>query len=64
MTDAEIEDHLRNKRTLVVENLWYFTGRAMACTEPGCCDDYFETFEQAVGTVNMFSVGNREPKVL
>lgn len=56
MTDEEILAELSddNGRTLVVRNTWYFTGKSMACGNDNCCDDYYDTFEEALETIRFF----------
>jgi hypothetical protein len=59
MTDEEILEELRNSRTIVVGNTWYFTGRAMSCSNTDgdfvCCEDYYDTIETALGVIRSFS---------
>ncbi len=59
MTDQEILAELNNNngKTIVVDNTWYFTGKAMGCSNSAdfaCCDDYFDTFEEALECIRSF----------
>lgn len=56
MTDEEILAELSNNEgaTIVVDNTWYFTGKSMQCSNSSdfvCCDDYYESFEEALESI-------------
>lgn len=54
MTDAEILAELNEGATIVVRSTWYFTGKCMQCSNSEdfiCCDDYYDSFEEALETI-------------
>lgn len=54
MTDAEILAELNKGTTIVVRGTWYFTGKSMQCGNSEdfiCCDDYYDSFEEALETI-------------
>lgn len=61
MVDTQkVKEHLENGGTVVVDDLWYFTGLGMACyctLESGieCCSEYYEDYQEAANAILDYS---------
>lgn len=65
MVEEEIIEHLSNGKTLVVNNLWYFTGWSMQCSEENCCDEQYNSYLEAADGVRYYArVSGSKIKVL
>ncbi len=64
MTEEDIVNALKADKYVIVNNTWYFFGRSMTCSgsdgEYTCCDDSYETYEEAAGNVWMMAAGNTD----
>lgn len=55
MTDQEILEALKTDKWVTVGGTWTFFGRHMSCGNPGCCDDSYDSYEEAADVVLMYA---------
>lgn len=56
MTDEEILQALKNDKTIIVNDIWCFTGRIMMCVNgPECCETDYDTLEEALEGIHYYS---------
>lgn len=50
-----IVEALKAEKWVTVAGTWTFFGRHMGCDNPGCCEDSYDSYEEAADTVLLYA---------
>jgi hypothetical protein len=50
-----ILEALKTEKWVTVAGVWTFFGRHMTCSNPGCCEDSYDSYEDAADAVLLYA---------